>query len=381
MNFRWSRAAGLASGLALCLATAPPSHAQDIATVDITYLSLQVKRSFPLSYLDQPPADEGIQGARLALADNQTTGKFLNQDYTLDEAAAPSDDQVVAKFKEQVGAGHLLFVTDLPAPLLLKVADLPEAKDAVLLDAATSDDSLRGADCRKNVLHLLPSRNMLADALMQYLKIKQWEHLLLVTGQEPADQAYGAALRRSAKKFQLKLVADKPWTFVAGARRSDTGHFQIEAEVARFTQGLSYDVLVVADEADNFGDDLAYRTTDPRPIAGTQGLVATAWARPFEQWGGTQLQNRFLRQANRWMTNRDFGAWMAVRAVGEAATRGGSTDQKAIVAYLHGDKFALAAFKGTELTFRPWDGQLRQTRAARRPYFARIRFPAAGLPA
>ena len=117
---------------------------------------------------------------------------------------------------------------------------------------------------------------------------------------------------------------------------------------------------MVADEEDEFGDDLSYRTFDPRPVAGTQGLVPSAWARPHEQWGATQLQNRFLRQANRWMTDRDYAAWMAVRAIGEAATRSNSTDPSTIVAFLRSNRFELAAFKGTRLSFRSWDGQLRQ---------------------
>jgi ABC transporter substrate binding protein (PQQ-dependent alcohol dehydrogenase system) len=57
---------------------------------------------------------------------------------------------------------------------------------------------------------------------------------------------------------------------------------------------------------------------------------------------------------------RDYAAWMAVRAIGEAATRIRSTDAATIAKYLRGDSFDLAAFKGVKLTFRPWDGQLRQ---------------------
>ncbi|HLY54649.1 MAG TPA: ABC transporter substrate-binding protein [Stellaceae bacterium] len=345
--------------LASCAVTAP-AVAQQSPAVRIGYLALAVKRSWPLSYLDQPPADEGIQGARLGLADDRTTGHFTNQDFELDEQIQPDEAAVTDAFGKLVAAGARLVVTDLPAPLLVKLADSPPAKDAILLDATQTDDSLRGENCRRNVLHLLPSRAMLADALMQYLAVKNWRHIMLAVGQGEDDKEYAEAVRRSAKKFQISIAEDKPWTFVAGARRTDTGHFQIEAEVARFTQGIGYDVLVVADEADNFGDELAYRTTDPRPVAGTQGLVATAWARPFEQWGATQLQNRFLREAKRWMTDRDFGAWMAVRAVGEAATRAGSADPEAIIAYLTGDKFEMSAFKGVSLSFRPWDGQLRQ---------------------
>ncbi len=344
----------------LALLVAAPAFAAEPVTVGIGYLALAPKHAGPQVVLDPPLTDEGVQGARLALTDNQTTGRFLNQSYALHESLQPDAVAVMAAARAMLAAGERVIVTDLPAPLLLQVADLPEARDAILLDATSEDDSLRGSGCRARVLHLLPSRAMLADALMQFLAVKRWRNVLLVQGHGEADTAYADALRRSARKFQMRIVADKPWTFEPGAQRTDTGHVTIGAEVARFTQGLSYDVLVVADTSNEFGDDLAFRTTDPRPVAGTHGLVPAAWARPFEQWGATQLQARFLKQAGRFMTPRDFGAWMAVRAVGEAASRGPSADSAAISVYLRSPKFELAAFKGSRLTFRPWDGQLRQ---------------------
>ena len=168
---------------------------------------------------------------------------------------------------------------------------------------------------------------MLADALVQYLVVKRWQDLLLVVGHGAGDREFAVDIRHAARKFQARIVQEKPWTFIPGARRTDTGHFAIQAEVARFTQGIRYDVLVVADEEDEFGDELSYRTFDPRPVAGTQGLVPTAWARPHEQWGATQLQDRFLRQApldeRPRLRRLDGGA-----GIGEAATRAKSADPR-----------------------------------------------------
>ena len=334
------------------------SHAGEQA-VQIGWLSQAVKRTLPLSYLDQPPQDEGVQGARLGIADNDTTGHFTGQSFTLTEAIVPEDGDVAAGLRALAAKGIRLVVTDLAAPELLSDAGVPEAAGITFFDAGSADDRLRGKDCRANILHLLPSRAMLADALVQYLVAKRWQNLLLVVGHGEGDHEFAGDIRHAALKFQARIVEEKPWTFVPGARRTDTGHFAIQAEVARFTQGINYDVLVVADEEDEFGDDLSYRTFDPRPVAGTQGLVPTAWARPHEQWGATQLQERFLHQAKRWMTDRDYAAWMAVRAIGEAATRSKS-DPAAILAFMRGDRFELAAYKGARLSFRSWDGQLRQ---------------------
>jgi ABC transporter substrate binding protein (PQQ-dependent alcohol dehydrogenase system) len=328
--------------------------------VQIGWLSEAIKRSLPLSYLDQPPGDEGIQGARLGIDDNNTTGRFTGQSFALIESIAPEGSDLAAGLRQLGAKGARLVVTDLAAPQLLSVAGTPEAQGITFFNTGSADDRLRGEDCRADILHLLPSRAMLADALVQYLVAKRWQDLLLVVGHGEGDREFAADIRHAAQKFQAHIVQEKPWTFIPGARRTDTGHFAIQAEVARFTQGISYDVLVVADEEDEFGDDLSYRTFDPRPVAGTQGLVPSAWARPHEQWGATQLQERFLHQAKRWMTDRDYAAWMAVRAVGEAATRSKSIDPAAIVSFMRGDRFELAAYKGARLSFRSWDGQLRQ---------------------
>jgi ABC transporter substrate binding protein (PQQ-dependent alcohol dehydrogenase system) len=340
---------------------ASPADAPAVATtIRIAYLGQHFPQKLPSSFMETPPQDDGIAGARLGVTDNNTTGRFTGQNFVLDEHLIEGEGDVAAAFRKLVQDGIRLIVADLPAATLLAVTDLPEAKTALLLNIAAKEDALRGESCRANILHLVPSRAMLADALVQYLVLKRWRNVLLVPGPSDADRAYADAIERSAKKFGAKLVATKPWTFDPGARRTDTGHLAISAEVARFTQGLTYDVLVVADEESAFGNEIPFRTTDPRPVAGTQGLVPTAWARPFEQWGATQLQNRFRRESGRWMSERDYAAWMAVRAIGEAATRARTADADTILQFMRSDKMELAAFKGVKLSFRPWDGQLRQ---------------------
>jgi len=57
--------------------------------VQIGWLSQAVKRTFPLSYLDQPPRDEGIQGAQLGVGRQQHDGRFTGQSFALIEAIVP----------------------------------------------------------------------------------------------------------------------------------------------------------------------------------------------------------------------------------------------------------------------------------------------------
>ena len=346
--------------LLAALAAAISATARAADTVDITYLSLQTTHPVASTTLDPPPTDTGLRGAQLAIADTNTTGQFTHQDFVLDTKSERDPAALAQDFSAALAAGRRLFVTDVPAALLLRLADSKAAQNAIMIDATAEDDRLRAADCRANTLHTLPSRAMLADALMQYLVTKNWTRIMLLSGRDPEDALYATAIRNAAAKFQVTINADRPWSFNPAAQQADTGHFQVNTEVAAATQSVNYDILVVADEAGNFGDELAYRTDTPRPVAGTQGLVPAAWAHAMDEYASTQLQTRFHRATGRWMVPRDYGAWLAVRAIGEAATRSASTDPAKIIAYLHSANFTLSGYKGPELSFRSWDGQLRQ---------------------
>jgi ABC transporter substrate binding protein (PQQ-dependent alcohol dehydrogenase system) len=330
------------------------------AEVHIGYLGATVQRPALPDYMDPFPADEGIQGAKLGIADDMTTGRFTKQSFILDEAVAAEGGDVVTPAKTLFAKGDKLIVADLPKADLLKVASLPEAAGITFFNIQARDDDLRAGSCRANILHTIPSRAMLADALSQYLSAKKWRNIFLVAGPTPDDQAYAAAIRASAHKFQLKLAADKPWTYDPGARTTDTGHYDVESEVARFTQGVDYDIMVVADEEHAFDYELSHRGTLPRAVAGTIGLTPTAWARPFEQWGAIQAQQRFVKLTKRWMTERDYAAWLAVRSVGEAATQAKTVDAVELARFIRGDSFELGGYKGAKLNYRSWDGQLRQ---------------------
>lgn len=332
-------------------AAAQPS---DAGLVRIAVLKQLVQRPPALSNLDEVPDDIGIFGGRLAIVDNNTTGRFMKQRFELEEVVVPADGDPVARFKELAAGGIRFVVTDLAAPTLLAIADLSEARNVLIFNAGAMDDRLRDRDCRANVLHTIPSRGMHADALAQYLGWKRWNRWFLVVGRRDEDRLFADAIGRSAKKFGAKIVAEKNWEYGPDARRT------AQSEVPLFTQGVDYHVLVVADEMGEFGEYLMYRTWDPRPVAGTQGLVPTSWHRTHEQWGSVQLQNRFRDNYGRWMAAVDYTVWMAVRSVGEAATRTRSTDPVAIADYIRSDEFELAAFKGRRLTYRDWNGQLRQ---------------------
>jgi ABC transporter substrate binding protein (PQQ-dependent alcohol dehydrogenase system) len=313
-----------------------------------------------LSLVEQPANDNGIAGARLAIEDNNTTGKFLNQHFTLDDTRVKDGDDVV-KAATTLAEHDGFLILDLSADEVLKVADALRDRGTVLFDAGAIDDRLREQDCRANVVHVAPTRSMLADALGQYLVWKQWKRWLLVVGSHDNDKLYADALRRTATRFGAKIVQERTFEDVGGARRTDSGVTLIQRQMPVFTQQApAYDVLIAADESEVFASYLPYRTWDPRPVAGSAGLVPTSWHAAHDQWGAVQIQSRFIKLNSRTMTALDMQAWTAARMVGEAVSRTNSADTKAVFTFIKSKDFSVAAFKGQRLTLRDWNLQLRQ---------------------
>lgn len=334
------------------LAVSPPVSAD--LNVTIAYLSVWKDQPPTLSNLDPIPADQGLRGVELGIQDNATTGGFLGHNYKLLRFDVQEGDDITAIAEEALQAADFI-VVNAPRDALLQVSDLDAASGKLLFNAGAADTVLRSDDCRANVLHTLPSRRMLADALAQYAVKKQWTDWAMIVGAHEDDIAFANALEASAKKFKVRIRERKTWSLDADMRRNAA------AEVPLFTRELpEHDLLVVADDANDFARYVMFNTWLPRPLAGSEGVVPAAWHRAVEQHGAAQLQNRFRELAARSMRAIDWAAWAAVRSIGEAVTRTSKVDVETVRMFLYSDAFELGGFKGRKLSFRSWNGQLRQ---------------------
>jgi ABC transporter substrate binding protein (PQQ-dependent alcohol dehydrogenase system) len=334
--------------------------ASDPVEIQIGYLA-RAGTEPSLSLVEQPAANDGAAGARLGIDDNNTTGKFLNQHFTLQEVRLKKGDDAAKAAISLAERNFGFIIADLPAGALLQAADALRARGTVLFNAGNIDDRLREEDCRANLIHTAPTRTMLADGLAQYLVWKQWKRWFLVLGSHDKDKLFADALRRAAKRFGAKIVQERVFEDSGGARRTDSGAILIQRQMPVFTQQApAYDVLVAADESQVFAAYLPYRTWDPRPVAGSAGLVPKSWDAAQDQWGAVQMQNRFMKLNSRHMTGLDMQAWIAARMVGEAASRTNSGDPKKLMDFLENPDFSIAAFKGQRLSLRDWNLQLRQ---------------------
>jgi ABC transporter substrate binding protein (PQQ-dependent alcohol dehydrogenase system) len=327
----------------------------------IVYLGKAYPEPLPLSYAERPITDKGIQGARMYMKEANQSGGFVGMGFDLVEAIVPEKGDVVAKAKEILAKGDALIVADLEAADLLAVADLPEAKNSVIMNIRSSAEALRQEQCRPNVFHVIPDWAMRADALAQYLILKKWPRWFIIRGDSAADKDYLAQIERAAKRYGGKIVQETVYPFPPGSRNTDSGYQQVQSQIPLVTQSApAHDVIWVIDNDEFFGDYLPYRTTEPNLVVGTQGLQATAWDKSYTEYGSMTFQNDLFKHAKRDSTERDYTAWIAVRAMTDAAMRSGKTAVSDIKQYILSDEFNLEGHKGIALNFRPWDHQMRQ---------------------
>ncbi len=339
--------------------SAAPVSAQTPVTIAAAVIRVNYRPPLPISRLDLAPKDLGFAGAELANADNMTTGAFMGQTFTVETIDVPPEGAVAA-MEEALGRGVHYVAVMANAADTLALADAAGDRALVFNDLAP-DDRLRGEDCRANLAHVAPSRSMEADAVAQFLAWKRWTNWFLIEGSHPEDKALGDAYRTSAAKFGARIVEDRVFEDTGGARRTDSGLTQIQAQMPVFTQSApDHDVVITADENEVFAGYVPYHTWDPRPVLGSAGLRPVTWHPAMEAWGGTQLQTRFQKLAGRPMRPEDYNVWLSLRAVGEAATRTAKGDLASLRDYILGPDLQLAGFKGQSLSFRDWDHQLRQ---------------------
>ena len=112
--FRW-----LSAPLA-CIVVA--GNAASAEQVRIDLIERQVTPPPILSNLIAPPPDLGVAGARVALSDIATTGRFLGHEYRLNETIVAPDDDFLAAARAALADGARLLVVKAPPADLLALA-------------------------------------------------------------------------------------------------------------------------------------------------------------------------------------------------------------------------------------------------------------------
>ena len=245
--------------------------------------------------------------------------------------------------------------------------DLPKEQQKALMEAfskitaapivfniSESSDELRGPSCHPNWLHTLPSERMLADGMSQWLASHNWRDIILLVGPEPQDQALRDIWMASIKRYGLKVKAERKFVLSGDPRQREASNPKL------LTAEPAHDVVMVLDTVGEFAKGLPYNTALPRPVVGSGGLVPLAWHTSWERYGAPQLSHRFQKLTGKQMASQDWASWMAVKSFATALDEEPKAPLAQLLNKLRSGKTTLDGFKGTALSFRPWDGQLRQ---------------------
>lgn len=355
----------------------PAPEAAGKTAVVIGYLELEgdprYKEKRMEARLQGQPWGRPVAGAEVALKEARFPLAGVGVGFELRRVSGRGLAQLEAALDALQAAGVHFVLADVPDAIMAGLAARVRGRELLLFNVSSLDDRLRKELCQGNLLHLSPSRAMLSDALAQYLVSRKWRDILILKGTREADEDLYGAVQRSARRFGLKPVDTRPFQLGRDPRQRNRNNILL------LTSGRDYDVVTVVDTDGEFAREVPYQTQLPRPVAGSAGLVPDWWHWSWERHGAPQLNGRFMKLAHRQMTGYDWSAWMGVKALAEAVVRTGSTDFQSLLAYLKGKEIVLDGFKGYRLSFRPWNGQLRQPLFLTTPNWVVRRVPLAGF--
>jgi len=296
-----------------------------------------------------------FDGAAASIRSSRVTGRALGLDFSLKRTSAPTADDLMRELDRLADNGSInFFLVDAPTDVLGRLSEHARGRDILLFNVSEMDNALRGDACAANLMHAIPSRAMLDDALAQFLVASRWKRVLVLKGEFPDDTLIAESFLESARKYGLSVVDVREFVLGSDPRERHKNN------IVLLTSGVDYDVVFVADSIGQVGRYVPYQTANPRPVVGSEGLVSHAWHWGWERHGAPQLNQRYERKFDRRMSDRDWAAWAATKAIIDSLARSGTTDFDSVAAYLKSSKLILDGYKGTPMSFRPWDNQLRQ---------------------
>ena len=345
----------LCAVLLVSLATRAHGATLNVAVVglddDARYQTRRLEHNYP-----GQPAGRPDDAVRVALDESEQELAALGHKLQFKSYSAAHGADVPKLIAQLKVAKANYVLLDLPdAELHTFMASAPAAlPPAVYFNIGSGADDLRASACSAVLLHTYPSEAMRSDALAQFLAAHSWSQALVLYGPRAQDKLQLDAFARSAHRYGVKLTKSLPFKLSTDPRERDLGNVRL------LTNDRNHDVVVVIDSDGEFARSVPFNTQWPRPVVGAAGLVAQAWNAQWELNGGPQLTRRFAKLTHRAMTGQDWAAWAAVKSIVSVLSAQPKASAAEQLRLLRSGQLYVDGFKGPRLSFRPWDGQLRQ---------------------
>ncbi|QMV03658.1 ABC transporter substrate-binding protein [Devosia sp. D6-9] len=372
-----SRRAFLAAGAAtLSLPAIGRINAAEAKAVRIgTVFPSKTGPSFVRASVNDFIGDGGRMGAMLAESQLGGVAEANGLQLKLLTATSPTVEAAVRAGERLVETGDICALVggigDGQAHELAKIA----AKAKIpFFNVGETDDALRGAGCSRYVFHVEASDAMYLDAMAM---------VALAQGQKKWHVVTDTTRRGKAMLARLKTAAGKVGATVVGETAVPAALSIYYDDVDRMKDTEADLVMVLLQAFDQFSFILQMEeagikvpvSSFPHTITQTRDFIAAARYRlptlnprlRVALWETTNPApdahafNELIRA--QWGEGADPTAWSsyhAIKIILETVMATGSTEAEALIDHLEKPDTAFDALKGTKLSFRPWDHQLRQ---------------------
>ncbi|WP_169335137.1 ABC transporter substrate-binding protein [Thermus oshimai] len=253
----------------------------------------------------------------------------------------------------------------------LALGRLAEKQGVLFFNIGSASDTLRSEVCSRHTFHIEASAAMYLDALAEgftALGVRRWFLVYEDTleGQARYQRAWKALERKGGLEVGKALVAPGKLEF--------SSEYMAILEAKPEAVLLMLNPLAQLNFLAQYGDDSRFQTTKlilfPEPSTQTRAFLSTLRQAVSQFSGylvtlwegslGTLLNERFSSRWGRPMDPSAWAAYAAVKIVLESVLATGSPEPARLVAYLEDPRTRFDLHKGTPLSFRPWDHQLRQ---------------------
>lgn len=327
--------------------------------------------------LEAAVARAAAQGAAMAADEFVFNAEMLGIDFAVPTLVASGPDEVAAA-AEALVAEHGVFgvVGGFDAAEAAALAAWSVETGVPFINVGSSDDALRNELCQPTMFHVEPSAAMYLDSMAGwYVRsgLRQWYFVRGVDQESSAQlQRINRALRerhfgvRSVGESAIEEGADLGES-IDRIQRSGAdlvvlllpAHEQLRVLTALESAGV--EAMVTGFPYPEAQTRTFYAASrEAAPVLGT-GHRISAWEATLDAYGARELNARYRAAFGEPMDASAWAVYQGVKILYEAAFFSGSTAADDVIGYMTGPQAVFDVWKGIGTTFRPWDGQLRQS--------------------
>lgn len=321
-------------------------------------------------------AQAAEQGARMGEEEHAFNAELFGFEFAVDIERASGAEAVIAAADRLVEGGALAVAGGFDSLEASALSRWSVERGVPFLNIGSSDDRLRNDLCAPTSFHIEASAAMYLDALAGWYVRSGFRNWFVVVGDssEAPQQLERLQWSLNERHFGARIAGrtsyssgDRIDPMVAAIRRANADLVvlllsaadqllvleQLEAAGIRaLVAGFPYP------EAQTRAFMLASRSAAPQ--LGSDHRIL-AWEPTLDAYGAREFNARFMAMFGVPMEPTAWATYQAVKVVFEAATLGGSATPLDVATFISSPRGVFDVWKGIGVSFRAWDGQLRQS--------------------